>query len=247
MPSSPSWRRPTPWTLAAEGPRAIGELTSFARAVPRLRRSPDGDGHPVLVLPGFLASDESTRPLRWFLREHGYAAHGWKLGRNLGPSDDVIDGLQSRIRALLDRHGRTISVVGWSLGGIYAREIAREAPEAVRQVITLASPFRMSPRSASPARPIYQAVAANHSDRVRDTGRRELRLEPLDVPTTAIYTKSDAIVPWRSCVEDPGPYRQNIEVTGSHSGLGHNPAVLRIIADRLAQPEDAWQPYEPTT
>jgi pimeloyl-ACP methyl ester carboxylesterase len=245
MPDSRAWRRPTPWTLAAEAPRAVGELTAFARALPRLRRVPDGDGHPVLVLPGFLASDESTRPLRWFLREHGYVAHGWKLGRNLGPSDDVIDGLQARVAALVDQHGRTISVIGWSLGGIYAREIARQAPGAVRQVITLASPFRLGPRSASAARPLYQAVAANHSDRVRDPVRRGQRLEPLTVPTTAIYTKSDAIVPWRACIEDPGPYRQNIEVTGSHSGLGHNPRVLRIIADRLAQPEDDWRPYQP--
>ena len=100
----------------------------------------------------------------------------------------------------------------------------------------------MGPRSASAARPLYQAVSAGHSDRAREVGRHE-RLEPLTVPTTAIYTKSDAIVPWRSCLEDPGPQRQNIEVTGSHSGLGHNPAVLRIIADRLAQREDDWQLY----
>src|ERR671916_856668 len=122
--------------------RAVLELGAFAATAPALQLAPKGDGHPVLVLPGLAASDESTRPLRWFLRTRGYHTHGWRLGRNTGPTTRLRSDLGERMRAIADRHGRRISLVGWSLGGIYAREIARTAPDAVRQVITLGSPFR---------------------------------------------------------------------------------------------------------
>src|SRR5215475_15204524 len=133
--------RPNPRLLPLEG-RALLELAALLPAYPFLRRAPAGDGHPVLVLPGFMASDFSTRTLRRFLRDKGYAVHGWKLGRNLGPSAATIGGMTARLQSLQARYGRRVSLVGWSLGGIYSRELARAMPEMVRQVITLASPFR---------------------------------------------------------------------------------------------------------
>src|SRR5829696_9235784 len=139
MASGAPLQQPTLGRILLES-RAVLELGAFAATA--LQLAPKGDGHPVLVLPGLAATDESTRPLRWFLRTRGYHTHGWRLGRNTGPSTRIRSGLGDRVRAIAERHGRRISLVGWSLGGIYAREIARSAPDAVRQVITLGSPFR---------------------------------------------------------------------------------------------------------
>src|SRR5438874_9323897 len=110
-------RPPSPALLALEG-RAWLEFAALLPALPLLTRAPRGDGHPVLVLPGYLASDRSTQVLRWFLRSRGYHVHGWRLGRNRGPAPDLIDGLRDRFTALVDRHGRPMTLVGWSLGGI---------------------------------------------------------------------------------------------------------------------------------
>src|SRR5918998_641019 len=157
--------------------RAVLEFGAFAASAPALQLAPKGDGHPVLVLPGLAASDESTRPLRWFLRSRGYHTHGWRLGRNTGPSDRIRKGLRDRVRGIADQHGRPISLVGWSLGGIYAREIARLAPDAVRQVITLGSPFRLLERTTRTDVPLRDTPGEpDRSGRVRrdvggDAGR----------------------------------------------------------------------------
>lgn len=227
-----------------EGARSAAELSGTAALLPLLRRAPRGDSHPVLVLPGFTAGDGSTRVLRRFLRDRGYFVHGWRLGTNLGPTDRVLDGLYQRVRDLVASHGGPLSLVGWSLGGIYARELARADPAAVRQVITLGSPFRQ--RGGSNATPLFRALAPKHSARVPAQRPREEDRPPLTMPATAVYTKSDAVVPWSSCVEALGEGRDSIEVRGSHSGLGHNPAVLWAVADRLAQPAGEWAPFPPT-
>jgi len=225
--------------LFLEG-RALLELAALVPAYPWLRRAPAGDGHPVLVLPGFMASDFSTRTLRGFLRELGYRTHGWKLGRNLGPSERTIQGIGERFFALRERYGRTVSLIGWSLGGIYARELARRFPADVRQVITLASPFRdveavnvprfLRERSRRRSIPEQETIRAGLGD-------------PLEVPATAIYSRSDGIAAWQSCLEPQGPQSENIEVVSSHIGIGHHPIALLAIADRLAQPEGKWKPF----
>jgi pimeloyl-ACP methyl ester carboxylesterase len=229
--------------LAVEAPRAAGELGAWAATLPLLRRAPRGDGHPVLVLPGFTGGDRSTRPLRWFLRDRGYHVHGWRLGLNLGPTDRVVDGLAARLEALAERHGAPMSLVGWSLGGIYAREIARAVPDGVRSVITLGSPFRLTDRTDAHSGPLYDALSTFHSPRAEGRRPPERERPAMPVPTTAIYTRTDGITPWLSCVDDAGDRCESIEVRGSHSGLGHNPAALVIVADRLAQPEGHWAPF----
>ena len=234
--------RPSAGLLPLEG-RALLELVALLPAYPFLRRAPVGDGHPVLVLPGLMAGDFSTRALRGFLRDKGYGAHGWKLGRNLGPNYAVVAAMVERVRELHTRYSRRVSLIGWSLGGIYARELARGLPEAVRQVITLASPFRdldavSVPRFLRTRARRRSAVADDHTTRAR------LR-EPLPVPTTAIVSRTDAIASWQSCCTESGPFSENLEVESSHLGIGHHPVVLLAIADRLAQPENAWRPFEP--
>ena len=240
------YERPSRLLLALEIPRAGLDVASAAASWPLLRGAPRGDGHPVLVLPGWGASDVSTRALRGFLRDRGYHVHAWRLGRNLGPSPETVEGLRDRVGELARRHGRQMSLVGWSLGGIYVREIARAAPGLMRLVITLGSPFRLRDRTASSLGGLFEAVGAR-SGRASPSDPRppEDQREPLPVPATSIYTRSDGVVPWRSCLETASPTAESIEVSGSHAGLGHNAAALWAIADRLAQPEGTWHPFRP--
>ncbi|MGH7786800.1 MAG: esterase/lipase family protein [Candidatus Binatia bacterium] len=229
--------------LLLEG-RALLELAALLPAYPLLRRAPTGDGHPVLVLPGFMAGDFSTRTLRRFLRDKGYAAHGWKQGRNLGPSEAVIAALLARVQDLHQRYGeRRVSLVGWSLGGIYARELSRAVPDQVRQVITLASPFADLDAVNVPR---FLRSRAGRRTAVPDTSDIRARLrEPLPVPTTAIFSRSDGIAAGDSCRTAPGPQSESLEVESSHLGFGHHPVVLLAIADRLALAEGAWRRFTP--
>jgi pimeloyl-ACP methyl ester carboxylesterase len=196
--------------------RAVPELAAFFGSAPLLRVTPRGDGHPVLVLPGLGANDVSTRPLRWFLRQRGYWVHGWQLGTNRGPNGRTTAALSRRLDDLAERHGQPVSVVGWSMGGVFARSLAARTPGSVRTVITLGSPIHGfgAPRA-------------------------------LPLPTTSVYSRTDAVVPYHLSIEPWGPLRENVEVRGSHLGLGHNPAVLYVVADRLAQRPGAWEPFSP--
>ena len=229
---------PPPLSHLAFEARAGLEFGMLMASLPLLRWSKRGDGHPVLVLPGFTAGDVSTLALRRFLRGQGHHVHGWRLGANTGPSDDILSGLQSRFEELFERHQQKISLVGWSLGGIYAREIARAFPSKVRQVISLASPFQDPMANNIPF--LASAAAAGLSK--NESLLKQLR-RPLNVPSTAVYTRSDGIVNWRSCIETDGPLRENVRVWSSHCGLGHHPMTLHVIADRLAQEEGQWKPY----
>ena len=220
--------------------RAISELAAYFSAYPLLRLAPRGDGHPVLVLPGLGASDGSTRPLRSYLKAQGYQAHGWKLGPNHGPRPGAEAKMEARLAELAERHQRKVSLIGWSLGGIFARELARRAPEQVRSVITLGSPFAGAPKASNAWR-FYERVSGRAVD---DWAQRERMRLPPPVPSTAIFSRSDGIVAWQGCLEQEGPMSENIEVEGSHCGLGHNPAVLYAIADRLAHAEGAWRPFD---
>jgi pimeloyl-ACP methyl ester carboxylesterase len=230
------------WVRMALELRAPLEFAASVAAAPWLASAPRGDGHPVIVYPGFLGSDLSTRPMRRLLRWLGHDVHGWGQGRNLTPSAEVLDSAQQRIEQLHVQQGRRISLVGWSLGGLYARELAKRVPHAVRIVVTLGSPFT-GPAQASNAKGLFDRVNGRRP-RV-DISRESLRSAP-PVPTTSIYSRSDGIVAWQCSVEQPGARAENIEVEASHTGLGVNPAALYALADRLAQAEGQWQPFERT-
>lgn len=221
--------------------RALAELGAMAWMYPWLRRAPRGDGHPVLVLPGFLASGSSTFPLRSFLKSLGYAAHRWRLGRNLGRVGEKEQEVLARMHELRVRYGRKLSLIGWSLGGLYARELAWLAPDDVRQVITLGSPFRR--RASTTVNLLYEELSGQRLSQM-DPALLARLSQPLPVPATSIYTCSDGVVPWRCSLERTSPSAENIRVYGSHCGLGHNPMALWAVADRLAQPEDGWRPFE---
>jgi pimeloyl-ACP methyl ester carboxylesterase len=237
-------RRPSTLLALSELPRALMELSSLPMLAPLLRQAPRGDGHPVLVLPGFVTSDTSTHLLRRYLQDLGYEAHGWELGHNLGPKAIGARGerLARRLLAIRRAAARKVSLVGWSLGGVMARELARQAPDAVRQVITMGSPFTGNPRATSVSG-LYERMTGDVLDDAQMAERLAVSSAPPPVPCTAIYSRSDGIVPWRNCMEPAGARTDNIEVCGSHCGLGVNPAVMFAVADRLAQPEGAWTPF----
>jgi pimeloyl-ACP methyl ester carboxylesterase len=221
--------------------RAVGELYLYAWMYPLLHLAPKGDGHPVLVLPGFLASGRSTFPLRHILKRVGYRGHRWKLGRNMGPLHISLDQVMDRVQELRRRYDSKVSLIGWSLGGIYARELAWMSPDDVRQVITLGTPFRHHHSTA--ASRLYHTINGHYSEHIEPEVLDRAELPP-PVPCTSIYTKSDGVVPWECSLDVDSPETENIRVYGSHCGLGHNPAALWAIMDRLALPEDEWSPFD---
>jgi len=231
--------------LLLEVPRASVDWWRSLALAPWLRRVPEGDGHPVIVLPGFMASDRSTVLLRSFVSSLGYATYGWQLGRNIGPTDEVVDRLPSTIARLAETHGRRVSLIGWSLGGIMARRLCREQPDPVRQVITLGSPIGMRDKQQSRASARYAEYSSRHSERYTLDDAYVPDVDPLPVPSTAIYTRNDGIVAWTTCTQVTGERSENIEVRGAHCGLGHHPAALLAIGDRLAQPEGRWRAFRP--
>jgi len=225
--------------LALEWPRAFTEAAALPASWPVLRAAPRGDGHPVLVLPGYWAGDASTAALRVYLRALGYRAHRWRLGQNLGLEDGVGGRLLARVEALHARYGRALSLVGQSLGGVYARELAKLAPARVRQVITLGSPIGMERRQVNGGWLASMVLGPAHEP----DGAARIA-DPPPVPVTAIVSRSDGIAGYRDCLEAPGPRAENVEVVGSHLGLAVNPLALFAIADRLAQPEGAWRSFD---
>lgn len=222
--------------------RAISELGAFLGALPLLSLAPRGDGHPVLVLPGLVASDTSTRPLRSFLESRGYAVSGWRQGRNLGLRHGVQDAMVDLVKELNDTHGAKVSLVGWSLGGLYARQLAKMMPERVRGVITLGSPFASGPKATNAWR-VYE-LASGRSAEEEDHRFGGALVGAPPVPTTAIFSRTDGICAWQGCVEQTSATSESIEVDSSHCGMGHHPAAVYAVADRLAQPEGEWSPFD---
>ena len=241
MAARPDSVGPPSKALWAREALALPEFGAFVATMPWWGLAPRGDGHPVLVLPGLVQSDLSTRPLRSFLNARGYRASGWGLGRNSGRAGVVDEALLQRLQALHAEHGRKVSLIGWSMGGLFARDLARQAPQLVRQVITLGSPFT-GPAKASNAWRVYETLSG---ERAGDPAVVERFRGPLAVPTTSIYSRRDGIVAWQCCVNAPGAQVENIAVTSTHCGMGHHPAVLYAVADRLAQPEGRWAPFAP--
>ena len=236
--------RPPVGLYLSEPARGFGALAVLPLAAPWLAAAPKGDGHGVLVVPGLLASDQSTALLRRFLRWLGYDVRGWDLGRNLGPTDAVLDGLPRAAAALAERTGGPVSVVGWSLGGIYARELARQRPGRVREVITLGSPFALTDPRQSRAEGAYRRRSRLHAAAGRLPTREQIA-RPIGVPSTAVYSRWDGIVSWQACVEPETAMHENVEVRCGHLGFGVDPATLWLIADRLAVPAGRWRPFRP--
>ncbi len=221
--------------------RAPWEFGALLPAWPALQRAPAGDGHAVMVFPGLSASDASTAPLRRYLGSLGYDAQGWSQGFNFGPRAGVLENAKRNLREACAASGRKVTLIGWSLGGVYARELAKEMPEQVRGVITLGTPFAGHPKSTNAWR-IYELTSGR--DIEREHQGFDLPAAP-PVPTTSIYSRSDGIVAWQGSIQGQDHAEvENIEVVASHIGIGLNPAAWWAVADRLAQPEGGWKPFD---
>ena len=237
-------RVPSRAALLTEPPRAGLDVAALAAAWPLLTTARRGDGHPVLVLPGLMTGDPATFALRAALRALGHNVSGWSLGTNRGPTGRVVQSLRERLDRLHRTSGQRVSLVGWSLGGLYAQELARAAPSSVRGLVTLGTPV------------VRSAPWVRTASGIVDGGGRLLRgaaalprpwaeQGSLRVPATSVYTRGDGIVHWSSCRYEIRARRENVEVRGSHLGLACNPAVLWLLADRLGMAEGAWTPFRP--
>jgi hypothetical protein len=236
--------KPNPLLQALEVPRAVAEFGAMVGTAGLFLLAPRGDGSHVVVLPGFTASDSSTIALRRILERLGHRPVAWGLGRNIGPTREIIDGIDTLVRSLYDADGRSVQLVGWSLGGVFARNIAARRPEMVRRVITLGSPYRITGNDSSAAGWIYDLYAPFH-DRAHEVRHGGIASKPLAVPTTSIYSRSDGIVPWASCTEPETDKAENVAIHGSHNGLGHNPLAMYVVADRLALPPGQLPKFKP--
>ncbi len=226
--------------------RAPWEFGAVLPAWPLLQRAPLGDGHPVIVFPGLTAGDTTTAPLRRYLESRNYDTRGWGQGLNLGPREGVLEAAKRQLQAVSDASGHKVSLVGWSLGGIYARELAKEMPERVRCVVTLGTPFS-GPHTSTNAWRIYQLASGRRIDREAQSYNLP---EAPTVPTSSIYSRTDGVVAWRGSIQAPAshnPHTENIEVVASHFGIGLNPSAWWAVADRLSQPHGPraqWRPFE---
>jgi len=223
--------------------RAPWEFGALIPAWPMLQRAPAGDGHSVIVFPGLSASDTSTLPLRGYLQNLGYDVSGWNQSYNFGPRAGVLQEARRQVEASYAERGKKVSLIGWSLGGVYARELAKLLPDCVRSVITLGTPFSGSHKSTNAWR-VYELTSGRKVE--HETALFDLPAAP-PVPTTSIYTRTDGVVAWQASLQAPSkanPHTENVEVYASHIGLGLNPTAWWAVADRLAQAEGQWKPFE---
>lgn len=223
------------------------EVPSLTLSQPLLGRARAGDNHPVMLFPAFICPEQAMIPLRNYLRGLGYDAETWGLGINMGLAT-LGDDLELVEAAFLKRYkacgGQKLSLIGWSLGGIAAREMARRHPEKIRQVITMASPFNGCIHSVRAVGLMRRLAGVWGTSDELQSMFSETNSAPAGVPSTAIFSKTDGIVPWTCAVEDAGAWTDNIEVIASHIGIALNPTAFYAIADRLALQADAWAPFD---
>lgn len=232
---------PSRLTLALEG-RGLFDLASLLPSTPFLMTAPRGTPQTVLVVPGLGADDRSTVPLRSYLSALGHDVHGWGLDRRNRAPDFDLRAVHRLIEKLADKGGQPVCLIGWSRGGILAREAGRRDPKRVRLVVTLGSPF--ADPGATNVSMLWKMMTGEDMPRLPPE-RLAAMAAPIPVPATAIYTKGDGIVAWRACLEQQTSRTENIAVRSTHLGLGFHPPALWAIADRLAQPAGTWAPFKP--
>lgn len=169
-------------------------------------------------------------PIRRYLRWLGHDARTWGLGTNLGDPEGDAERMAASVSALASEAGRPVALVGWSLGGVIAREVARAVPEAVSQVVHYGTPVVGGPNHTVAAR----SYAPEERNRIERLIEEINAATPIEVPITVIFSRRDGIVSWSACIDRSNPRARHIEVGSSHLGLGIDPDVWRIVAETLA-------------
>jgi pimeloyl-ACP methyl ester carboxylesterase len=235
-------QRPSIRLFGVEPWRAALEFVSHKLAAPEA--TPVGDGHPVVIFPGLGTDGTAVAPLRAHCAALGYAAFDWGEGFNTGPKGDVdqwLGELASRVSTSLRDFNQSATLIGWSLGGLYARELGKLLEPQVRQVITIATPFNAEDDHTNVGW-LYRLLGGDHGP--FDPAMSQRLKTPPPLPTTSIYSRSDGVVAWQTCLHDQASSQvQDIEIHGSHIGMGWNNSALKIIGDRLAQVPGRWRPY----
>jgi pimeloyl-ACP methyl ester carboxylesterase len=237
------------FNASTELPRAALEFSALATAWPLVKRNlPDGDGHPVLFFPGFLTGDAFTQKLRDCVAEKGYKVYGWDKGVNFGFDEATAQHIKKRLKQVFDENGgQKVTLVGHSLGGIFARELAREFPEMVRGVITMGTPFgKLDDPGGATSKTLEDIYSYFNPKDVlpRDADLAARGLTPPPVPTTSLYSKEDGIVDWTAALNPKARRTENVQVAGSHTGMAFNLHTITAVLDRLAQPEGHWKPFD---
>ena len=226
-----SIRPPSIFNRALEG-RVVAEAGALVAMLPMLRlQAPTGRG-PVMVLPGFMAGDASTTLLRGFIGSLGYQATPWELGTNRGRMLDLLPQVTDRVASLADANGGPVQMLGWSRGGVLAREVARDRPDLVSRVITMGSPVQGGTRGTSIGAMVRRETGMSPAQMLALMQQRQAR--SIQTPIVALYSKTDGVVAWQACVDEHSPNVTHHEVAASHVGMGCNPQVFRLVAQALA-------------
>jgi pimeloyl-ACP methyl ester carboxylesterase len=190
-----------------------------------------GNGQPVIVLPGFLSPDVTTARLREFLTRQNFDARSWTCGLNIGPMPRVVREVERQAQSLADASGRAVSLVGVSLGGTIAREVAKSCPGPFARVITLVSPIHLP--VATPLAPLADAASLLWD--MEELNALDAVAEPPPVPVTALFSRDDGVIDWRASVPTESEMVEIVEVSGPHMTICSNPQVQRIVVERLAR------------
>ena len=226
------------WRAAFEGVALLGAYSI-------LRKAPKGNGEPVLVIPGFTTSDNGTHFLRNYLTQQGYEVFGWELGVNNGLNTPQYKKLVKRLRSINKQAGKPVRVIGWNVGGLYARALANDQAKLVSMVITLGAPFALpSMFGVSESLSRLYSFYNDPADNDALYGYSDVWERTPNMPSTSIYSEGDGVINWQFCIDDEGVNTENIRVMGSHLGLTVNPMVYFILAERLSQDESRWRSFQ---
>lgn len=196
-----------------------------------LLSAPRGNGRIAVAVPGWKAPEVTTAPLRGYLRSLGHDARSWGFGVNQGDVEAKRDEMIAKVRTLHACTGRPVNLLGWSLGGVVAREVARSAPEAVHRLVIYGSPVVGGPTHTAGV----GAYAADEVVRIRELQAHLDTTDPITTPITAIFSRNDSVVDWRACIDRFSRDVTMVEVGSTHVGLGIDPDVWLTVAEALAE------------
>lgn len=223
-------------------PNFLGDLVTDTAESFYFRK--EANSRPVLVIPGFMANDHATLILRAALLSSGFSPYAWNKGTNVIASNKLLEELNFELTKIYERHSSPVTIIGWSMGGFYARALAQMSPDKVNSVITLGTPFKQE-INLEEMREKYSKIGINIDDYPIDQKYLDLmKILPI-VPFTSLYSRADMIAPFEASLERETDITENVEVMTGHFGMVCDPEALRVIIDRCLQIKETWTKYNP--